>query len=439
MRLANILLCTSLFIALPLDSKPVLEFSPTDAGTYSAAASIHPDAAIVFTSSFEGLGPTFEAQASDVLKKLETALELAELDLSSVANVRGYLRSPNKGDMSERMRIWNQEFTATFGGNPNPPTRTTIGVTQLIEPESQIAIDAILAVPHESLGRFESLLSNSRLSAPDNADATLRAISPFSSLLITSGVLADPVASGGSDFGDMSQQTLSVLEKLETVMLRWGLNTGDLAFVRVLLSPAPEGEDAGALDTVGFHAAWESFWGTKRSTPPPVSTFSSPGFSSSGRLIEIEFYATFPDGMGPFSGVPDPDVTSPSVILRDGNPNSFLSSSVAIARDAKKTWFSGVISRDRNDIYGQGVEALLTLEERYATLSIDLSDTAQLRAYLNLDGPFRSSFGRWNRAYRRFFDHAILNPEKPVRTAFPVENLPGSLFIEIETIAATRD
>lgn len=435
--------CLSLFLLATstqtVSANEVSSFLHKEETPYSVAASVHPDASLAFTKSFEGNGSTFEKQAESSLSQLEESLNAVGLKMADVVNVRAYIKSAKGDEMAEQMSAWNAAFTKAFSERPAPPSRTTIGVSRLAEEEALIAIDAVIAAPQSSIQGLEPSSANPRILAnTDTRAETIRAAAPFSSLLITSGVLADPIAEGGSHFGDMSQQTLSVMKKLEEALQQWGLNAGDLLFVRVLLSPDP-GEEAPSLDLDGYTAGWSQFWNSKRVPTPPVSVFAAPGFSATGRLIEVEFYAAFPDSAGPFLRTPDPEDDTMPVAIRHGRTTSFLSSSVAIARDATLTWFSGAISHDRDNIYGQGVECLLNLEESYSKLGIDISDTIQLRAYLNLTGPFRSEFGKWNRAYRRFFDHAKLNPLKPVRTAFPIENLPGELEIEIETIAASRD
>lgn len=417
-------------------ARPVHELIHTDDKPYSDSVTVFPDAAIGFTASFEGEGNDLSSQANNALGQLQDTLAQAGLNRTHVANVRAYLKTAKDDDMSEAMSAWNQAFTNFFAENENPPTRTTIGSAALQDPDALIAIDAIIAAPSIELENTLPTPANNRVATV--TDVQLRIVSPFSSLLITSGVLADPLQSGGREFGDTQQQTVSALEKLESTLLSWGLSVEDLAFTRILLSPSTDEEGNQMLDTTGFSEGWNSFWEPKRSTPPPHSFFSGPGFSNSGRLIEIEFYAVFPDAAGPFARVPQHGEASPSPIIRTGNPESFLSSSVAIARDAKKIWFSGAISRDRNGLHGQAAESLLTLHERMEAIGIDFSDTAQLRAYLNFSGPFGPNFSNWNTAYRRFFDHDKINPEKPVRTAFPIENLPDPLLIEIEILAATR-
>lgn len=429
-----------LLLASSAFAKPVLEFDPLPNAPYSASATVHPDAALVFTRSYSAPGPDLATQASAALQLLAADLAAAGLELSQVANVRGYLKSAKGRELDEEMAAWSRSFSDAFAASPEPPTRTTIGVSDLLDTESLIAIDAILAVPQEATADFSPLLSNARIAGPPSAEpADLRSIAAYSTLLVTSGVLADPLSPNSREFGPQSVQTASTLAKLETTLRRWGLGVGDLAFVRVMLSPQPSEDGADWVDTAGFAEAWQAFWHAKRVQPPPFSAFAATGFSASGRIVEIEFYAAFPEASGPFATLPTSESEPLPAILREGSEASFLSSSVAIARDAKKVWFSGVISRDRDTIYGQGVEALLTLEERMERVGIQFPDTAQLRAYLNFDGPFGPNFGLWNNAYKRFFDHPKLNPDKPARTAFPIENLPGGAQIEIETLAAKRD
>ena len=97
-------------------------------------------------------------------------------------------------------------------------------------------------------------------------------------------------------------------------------------------------------------------------------------------------------------------------------------------------WFAGVIDQTRDHIHSQAVNALLTLEERMMNAGVSFENIVQLRAYLQIENGFRTDFNDWNTAYKRFFNAPSVNPEKPIRTAFPVISIPGTAVIELEAI-----
>lgn len=434
----NILSVACLLLSsTPLFSEPVFTITPLEGAAYSSAATVDPLATLVFTKSYIGEGRDRAKAASGAFADLQQDLEEAGLSMESVVNVRGYLLSEKGEDMGDAMTAWSAAFSEAFAANENPPTRTSIGVSALPD-DALVALDVVLAAPPEAVGGLSSSWENGRIFMTDLAASPLRAVHPYSSLLITSGVLADSLPGEGSGFGSMEQQTGSVLSKLDATLNSWGLSRADLVFVRAMLSPETDDKGEEATDFAGFEQGWESFWSQSKTGLPPLSVFSAPGFGSTGRIVEIEFYAVFPDAMGPF--VPSemgPESKPLGPAWREGSETSFLSRSVAIARDAKLTWFAGVIDRGATDIYGQAMQSLLKLEGRMGAEGLDYPNVVQLRAYLNIQDSFRKEFGEWNKAYRRFFDHAKLNPEKPVRTAFPIEELPGGVLIEIEALGVS--
>ncbi|MDQ8184752.1 RidA family protein [Pelagicoccus sp. SDUM812002] len=434
----KLLLLTLVFsLSVTLWAKEVFKITPLEGAAYSSAATVDPMASLVFTKSYSGSNEDVGEAASDAFADLKNDLELAGLSLKSVVNVRGYLLSQKGEDMGDAMGKWSGAFSKAFADNELAPTRTSIGVTHL-PGDATVALDVILAAAPEVLDAMMPSWANDRIYASSETPLSLRATRPYSSLLITSGVLADSLPGEGSGFGSMEQQSESVLSKLDAVLRRWGLGRSDLVFVRAMLSPAANEDGELATDFAGFEVGWETFWETSSAGAPPVSVFSAPGFSSTGRIVEIEFYAVFPDAMGPF--VPsemggETGLAGPA--WREGSETSFLSSSVAVARDAKLTWFAGVIDRNATGIYGQAMQSLLTLESRMAEAGLDYPNVVQLRAYLNIQDSFPTEFGNWNKAYRRFFDHSKLNPDKPVRSAFPIEELPAGALIEVEALGVS--
>lgn len=415
----------------------VFEIQALESAPYSSSVVVYPSASLGFTGTYEGQGDSVELQAFDALQKMGADFSAMGIGPKDVVNVRAYIKSVKGEGMEDAMKAWSKAFTSFFKSESEPPTRTSIGVSSLQHEGSLIAIDCVIAVEE---GRLESVLNESGneriLKANLESDRSTRFAKPYSSMLFTSGMLADSLVVGGSDYGTMKEQTLSTFARLKRELRTWGLVPEDIIYARALLSPKPEASDEEGVDYSGFEAAWADIWKRSAVGGPPLSVLAAPGFNATGRIVEIEVYAVFPDASGPFPIQGDNLEKDTYPIARKGQDTSFLSSSAAIARDANLVWFSGAIDRTHSDIQGQGVNALLTLDERMAALGLEYESVFQLRAYLNIQESFRKEFGEWNSAYRRFFDHAKLNPEKPVRTAFPIENLPADALIEIEMIGA---
>ena len=91
-----------------------------------------------------------------------------------------------------------------------------------------------------------------------------------------------------------------------------------------------------------------------------------------------------------------------------------------------------------DDMKAHALSALETMAARLEQAGVGFEDVIQLRAYLNVGDDFGTNFGLWNQAYGQYFNNEA-NPHKPVRTALPVEGLPGGSLIEIEAIVASPE
>lgn len=433
------LLCTAALLAgfsgVPLSAAARIQ--PLDGAPYSASATLPPSVVKVFTGTYTGEGPDRQTQASQAFARMEDDLIAAGLSMRDVVNVRGYLKvmTAAEAETALAMEQWNAAFEAAFADNVHPPTRTTLGVAELEGQDAQVAVEAVVAIAADSWDPSMASLGNPRWQRTLDGHAPLAIVAPYTPLVMTSGVLADPLSEGGSDFGDMGEQTRSVLGKLETALRHWGLGPQDVVYVRALLSPrkARYGNRLMPTDFSGYRDAAAAFWGAHGLDEPPTAVLSAPGFSAINRHVEIEFYAAFPDAARAlFRPASDTDLRRDR---REGAEDAFLSRSVAIARDASLVWLSGAVDSSRPGHEGQGMETLLNLQERLATLELGMEDVVALRAYFQIENSFGADFQAWNQAYKRFFDHPKLNAEKPARTAFPVTAIPGAGVLEVEVIA----
>lgn len=411
------------------------DIEPLPGAPYSSSATVPPTLSKVFTGTYTGSGTGREAQARDALAQMKDDFDKTGIGMDAVINVRGYLKvlSTDLEENATAMAEWNAAFNDAFGDNTLPPTRTTFGVYELADPEAVIAIEAVAAVPAQSGVEGVPFNANPKALTLETEHQPVSMTAPFSSMVLTSGILADPVSDEPRAFGDMAQQTTSALKKLEAALRHWGLTPQDVVYVRSLLSPEviEDVTEPVPVDFAGYQEAFDAYWASNFRDSPPTAEFAAPGFNSTGRIVEIEFYAVFPDSAShTFAG----DDSLSYLHRREGSETSFLNRSAAIARDASMVWFAGVIDQTRDHIHSQAVNALLTLEERMMNAGVSFENIVQLRAYLQIENGFRTDFNDWNTAYKRFFNAPSVNPEKPIRTAFPVISIPGTAVIELEAI-----
>lgn len=435
---------------------------------YSAGATALPTAPLFFSSgmvpapqdpeapagSRERYGDTF-TQAMSALERHRENLAAAGLELDDVLYVRAYLvRDPEGGDAFD-WDGWNRAFAAFFsdGGLDHKPARTSIGIDRLGNPDYLIEIE-VVAVHEAGAGPWlggegsDPAVPNPQLRPYGNPDSRIAsgvAVAPNAPLYFTSGMLADqkdPEAAFGdrAQRGDMEWQATSALEKLEANLRSVGLTFRDVFFLRAMVFPDPL--DDGNVDFAGWNRAYSQFFGTAMNPHKPArTTMAAPGFNVFNSLIEIEVYAAFPDARGQHTRY-DEDSANPNLIA-NGDPDSFLSAGMAVARHTALTFLSGSVGDTKAlgpdaDMKAHALSALETMAARLEQAGVGFEDVIQLRAYLNVGDDFRTNFGLWNEAYGQYFDNEA-NPHKPVRTALPVVGLPGGSLIEIEAIAASPE
>jgi enamine deaminase RidA (YjgF/YER057c/UK114 family) len=436
---------------------------------YSASATALPTASLFFTSgavpapqdadapagSAERYGDTY-TQALSALNRHRETLAAAGLGLEDVIYARAYLvRDPRKEDSFD-WDGWNRAFSTFFvdgTGAAHKPARTSIGIDRLGNADYLIEIELVAVFP-DGTGPWlggegaDPAVPNPHLrpaGSPESRISSSVAISPNAPLYFTSGMLADaqdPDAPFGdrAQRGDMEFQATSALQKLEANLRSVGLTFRDVFFLRAMVFPDPL--DEGNVDFAGWNRAYSNFFNTPSNPHKPTrTTMAAPGFNVSNMLIEIEVYAAFPDARGQHRTYA---VDSQNQnLIANGDPDSFLSAGMAVARHTGLTFLSGAVGDMRAlpadaDMKAQALSALGTMAARLEQAGLGFEDVIQLRAYLNVGDDFRTNFGLWNQAYGEYFNNAD-NPHKPVRTALPVVGLPGGSLIEIEAIVGSPD
>lgn len=114
--------------------------------------------------------------------------------------------------------------------------------------------------------------------------------------LYLSGQLASPVtpadAAKGTEavYGDTKTQSLSALNKIQTLLKEQGLDMKDVVKMTVFLAGDPA--NGGKLDFAGLQASYLQFFGTKdQPNKPARSAFQVAALAAPWALVEIEVIA----------------------------------------------------------------------------------------------------------------------------------------------------
>lgn len=117
-------------------------------------------------------------------------------------------------------------------------------------------------------------------------------VPPGAEVFHLSGQLASPIdpskpPTSVADFGDTKTQTVSIMNKIKTILAAQGYAMADVFKMTVFVTAAP-GMD-GKMDFAGFNAGYREFFGTAEN-PNKVarSTVQVAGLAGPNFLIEIE-------------------------------------------------------------------------------------------------------------------------------------------------------
>ena len=101
----------------------------------------------------------------------------------------------------------------------------------------------------------------------------------------------NPNAPEGSPerWGDTTQQTSDVLDKLEAVLKQLGLNFGDVVKATVFLVADPA--NGGKINFPAMNAEWSKRFGTAAQPNKPARSTVQVGLATPGPLVEIELVA----------------------------------------------------------------------------------------------------------------------------------------------------
>lgn len=114
--------------------------------------------------------------------------------------------------------------------------------------------------------------------------------------LYVSGQLASPATAEDKEkgtpasYGDTKTQTLSILNKIQTILKSQGLTMGDVVMMHVYLAADPA--NGGKLDFPGLQTAYTQFFGTKEQPQKPArAAMQVAALVAPWALVEIEVIA----------------------------------------------------------------------------------------------------------------------------------------------------
>lgn len=90
-------------------------------------------------------------------------------------------------------------------------------------------------------------------------------------------------------YGDMTTQTVNVLNRIKEILDGQGMTMGDVVKMQVYLVTDPQ--NGNAMDFKGFMAGYTQFYGGSQPSLPARSAFGVSALANPGYLVEIEVTA----------------------------------------------------------------------------------------------------------------------------------------------------
>ena len=154
------------------------------------------------------------------------------------------------------------------------------------------ALAALALLAMAPLGAANAQAVNRIGNTPQANILTGAIVAPGAEIFHLSGQLASPIdpskpATSVEAFGDTKTQTISIFNKIKTILAAQGYAMSDVFKLTVFVTAAP-GMD-GKMDFAGFNAGYREFFGTSEN-PNKVarSTVQVAGLAGPNFLIEIE-------------------------------------------------------------------------------------------------------------------------------------------------------
>ncbi|MBI3512738.1 MAG: hypothetical protein HY060_01495 [Proteobacteria bacterium] len=219
--------------------------------------------------------PYFESavakQTDYILKALSRTLQAAGSGLEHVVKAHVFLA--DCADFLGFDRAFNRHFST-------PPTRTTVGASELLIPGARLEIALIAIVPGRGAER-RAATSNAPRPLTNKVEAV--AAGDF---VFTSGQLAHdardgvpPEATGAGGRADVGTQSAYTLRNLSRSLAAAGASIDQVVKIQALLLNA------------GDHRAFEAAWAAESKTQPACSMLGVGSLLVGGTLLEIDLTA----------------------------------------------------------------------------------------------------------------------------------------------------
>jgi enamine deaminase RidA (YjgF/YER057c/UK114 family) len=303
-----------------------------------------------------------KAQTRQTIDNLGATLTAAGSGLANVASVTVYLR--NAGDFDGMNEVY-----ATYWPK-DPPTRTTVVVTQPLAVTDGLIEISMIAVP--TGGERVVVHPSDWMKSPNPYSYGIRS----GNTLFLAGLVSRNGYDNSVVRGDIGAQTKTVLDNGAAILKAAGMSLGDVVSSRVYLTDERTFQAMNATYRTYFPAM------------PPARATVKAGLTSPDYVVEITMVA-----------VKDPSrkaVTTPNA---DGSTNPNLSSAIQAGNRLYVAGITGNTAANTGNVKAQTTEVLARIGRTLKAAGLDWANVVDGVVYL----PDMTKFQDMNAAYREIF------------------------------------
>ena len=334
------------------------------------------------------LGKDIKTQTKQTLDNISATLTTAGSSISNAASVIVYLRSA--ADFAAMNEVY-----ATYWPK-DPPTRTTVVVTQ-------------------PLAIADGLIEISMVAVPNGAERVvvhpsdwIKSPNPYSygiktgNTLFLSGLVSRNGKDNSTVKGDITAQTKTVLDNGAAILKQAGMSFADVVSSRIYLT-----------DDTTFQAM-NTAYRTYFPTMPPARATVKAGLSTPDYVVEITMVA-----------VKDPGrkaITTPNVDGTPGTANPNLSSAIQVGNRLYVAGILGNTATNKGDVKAQTAELLTRVGRTLKAAGFDWANVVDGVVYL----PDMTKFQDMNAAYRE-----VITKDFPARATVGTGLMGADAGVEI--------
>jgi len=330
-----------------------------------------------------------KAQTKQTLDNISATLKAAGSSLANAASVMVYLR--NASDFAAMNEVYAGYWPK------DPPTRTTVVVTQPLAQADGLLEISVVAVPNG--GQRTVVHPKDWIKSPNPYSYGIKS----GNTLFLSGLVSRNGKDNTTVKGDVTAQTKTVLDNGKAILAEAGMSFADVVSARIFLTD----------DTTfqAMNAAYRPYF-TANSMPARATVKTA--LTSADYAVEITMVAV--------KDASRTAITTPNADGSAGTPNANLSSAIRVGNRLYLSGTLGNTADNKTDAKAQTAEAMTRIARTLKAAGFDWTNVADSVVYL----PDMAKYQDMNAAYR-----AAIAKDFPARATVGTGLMGADALVEI--------